>query len=81
MQNGKHIDFTGVTITDEDTGTYAITRVDPREHRCESCMEPAEYLLRSEWDMHGQCEVAQCQQCLREGNGSIFSPDSYAANS
>ena len=78
---GRHIDFTGITITDADTGTYAITRVDPILHICESCGEPAEYGLRSSWDTYGQCDVYECQQCLLEGCGSIFSPDSYAVNS
>lgn len=82
MIAGKHIDFTGVTITDADTGRITIRRVDPADHRCESCMEPAEYMLRAvDWDIHGQCDVPECQSCLLEGNGSVFSPDSYSANS
>lgn len=82
MQNGKHIDFTGVEINDADSGLIEITRVDPADHRCESCEEPAEYQLRAvEWDVHGQCTVNECQQCLIEENGSIFSLDSYSAKS
>lgn len=81
MMNGKHIDFTGVTITDADTGTYRVRRVDPAFHVCESCGAPAEYMLRSDWDMHGQCEVSECQGCLVEGSGSFSSPDSYSAKS
>jgi hypothetical protein len=77
---GKHIDFTGVTIIDAETGRYSVKRVDPREHRCESCMEPAEYEIRSEWDKIGQCDVGQCQGCMLDWLTAGDSPDEYIIN-
>lgn len=80
MPTGKHTDFTGVVAYDEG-GTYEIMRVDPAEHKCESCMGPAEYRLRSDWDMLGQCEVDQCQHCLLEAQHQVDTPTEYVIKS
>ena len=80
MSFGAHTDFTQVTIIDADTGVYSLRRVDPTEHRCESCTMPAEYIARWQGDVHGQCEAAQCQDCLVEQSRAVMSPDEFVVN-
>lgn len=60
----KRYDFTAFKIYADEGNVVRISRVDPSKHACESCRRPAEYLLRSSWDVHGQCDVAECQSCL-----------------
>lgn len=72
----KHLDFTAIQILDIEGGLSTLTRTDA-PHQCELCGEPAEYVLRSDWDEIGQCIVAECQACLIEQSSLNPMVDAY----